>query len=450
MLSCIRFITLLRFHLLSIFLIFLFNHSTVAQSYIPGKIISENSDPLSFAFIAINQDTIITDQAGTFKYFRVNEEKLVIQADYFGYEKLDTLISEIPDSIIIQLQPELFELESPVIIGQESLFNREDWIILDFMIYQNHFLILGLEGLKRKLYLYTPDGTLLTEKELDTEYRKMHQSCLGGIHLIGDEYGAELFDVAELKLSRNYPRKLYNEQIHPCLYKGYNYLILFREDSFGKRYALDKIQDGKAVNLKTVIDQADLEEVYVEFREIMRLYYMTTGGGDENAIDYGFFQENKVADGNWSGVLSDLMVSNGLQKKISYFSNVIAGSINVLSIVQNDMLYVLDIPNKELSIVNIAEGEQVNVQPLEHPFWKLEKIKLLRDYKFNQCYLISDDFEIMKVNFYPSGIELDKIKEIKREGKIIEHLKIYNNTLYYSARSNLASPKNKLYYRKLY
>ena len=337
-----------------------------AQSItIYGLIKSNQEQPVRFASISINNKYVAMSDNNGFYSFSFNyTDSIKLSIKSLGYKtiekivKIDDLKKKYKMDFILELKPVKLN-EVYIEAKTTSLFKKEDWNILDFLIDKDVIIVLARDIPKLYLYVFNMNGKLLSRKHLTSEYNRLYKSCLGRYHLIGEKQNSEFaYSKDKIIIVKKYDRKQFEKYISPCVLK-YNSKFIFKEyTQFNKRIRYFYYDENKVrKNIYEVFDKESAEYTQKDYYEIINLYYKTIN--KSNDIESGKYYTNIIKENEWNGDLDDLAITADLMFKIMWFKNISLKEANAKIVEIDNKLYVLDFVNKKIVQVDINGSNEI-------------------------------------------------------------------------------------------
>lgn len=282
-----------------------------------GQVTDLDGMPLAGATINYdNKKGTIADTDGNFHIQTPANSEIRLIIRYIGYETIDTIITPSETSelyVQFKMKQELFELPNIEITADyQNIFDGYKFHIIDFTISNDLFYLIVKKGQNSFICQANINGTILEEHELQGGYSKFHNSCLGGIILVGRDFCAELHTLdGKLFITNEFSIDYYDKYIVPCKLKMEEALVFKNISHHNKR--IDYLQFKKDENpevLYTVYDQEGEAVSQSYYAQLMREYHKETGSASLEDIDHGFDRQNIINDGSWNGDLQDLITTN--------------------------------------------------------------------------------------------------------------------------------------------
>ncbi len=406
--------------------IFLFFQITIhAQTPIVLKgIIVNAKDNTPLEKVSIFNQTAVTGTSseldGTFQ-IELEGIPTVLIFSYVGFENLKLNIEEAPtEPITIRLQRSSFGLPEIEVTDQPIIekLSKKSYTVKDFILNDNKILILTFPGAfsGNKLILKKWDGTVIDELKLSKEkVQKLHQSCLGNIHMIGKKYGFEISLVSDrIQLISKYPIKQFEKLIEPCVIATSNLLYW---QSYGMKDQL--------------------------------LTYTIISKEEKDIV-----KKIRVVDGqNLSRSKDDFVLADAVATKFNKATWIERQSWNQL--MYKPLFSPLHIYHNELCLFNHTngylefftfEGKNLRYIPITYHQNKKWEKRILFDKKNNKAYTVYDTKRgkaIYEINLSEGSISLI----IFFDAEFIEKMEVHDGYLFYLESGILNKNRNRVLHR---
>ncbi len=408
----------------ALFLFFiLFNSSTlIAQkTTIQGRVLLDGGENAQGALITL-QDSLydVVNENGEYFYeLDVRLKSYHFFISYLGYEVLDTTISNnSPNSLTFDFSLKKKINEAPEVIVTEkrelNLFKKNNWTILDMVLFEGSFFLIAIEKGKRYLFRYDKEGMFL-EKQKMKKINSFDISCFGSLYVMAKVSCFQLKIEEEIKVETEMPISEFNEKLKPCI-AFYDSNVIFKSLSRHnkmKRYV--RIWNkGERKTIARIIDEQAAKLARTSYYKIIGAYNQAIAYPDENSINYAYGSEpvNIVADGTWDGDLTRLIVSNALQQMVSNFLNVQSRPIHVLDFFYEGKLYLVDYVNQEF--LSFDARNEFLKEKINFDFdWQI-KLEVLSS-KSNETVFFYAKNDIYEFEMIDVGLQLVKVASIPDE-----------------------------------
>lgn len=436
------------FHLL-LSLIFITSAYTQDNFILNGQVIGEDSLVLQDVLVYSDSGaSSITNEKGVFTLTLSEMDSVSLHFKYLGYEDKDTLmmLDGLSESFInISLTRSNFDLpEITISEKQVNLFDKKDWVILSFEIYESNFFLLALEDNKTYLYRATLNGIFTAKTEVDKASESLHLSALGGLHLIGKKKCQQIeFREGNLEFVNAYPRSKFDKLLSPALAKIGDTVIFEQYGVHNKSIQYFYYKNQEEVLLYNVYDEAATKGGHQYYKEIIQLYHRTVNTQDPNDIDYGMIRTNIISEGIWNGELVDLAISYGLMVKIMYYEHIVCSEINSSAFMIDDRIYIFDRTELELAVFN--ENLQLEKAiTLDNKLWEKHKNNLLQDRVTQEVYLVSKKRKLSQFSLNKNLVHLDYVVQLPDLGYYERDVIVHNSSYYCISNYNGGSPFTKM------
>ncbi len=442
---------------LTIISLFLLTSITQGQKVdIFGSIESIDSQKLSF--VSIYQDgnlVALSDENGYFSFVSEYYDTITLSVNSLGFKpitkKLILIKNRLKYQVDFVLETDYVKLEEINITEKAiNVFDINNWNILDYLINENNIFILTEDIPKTYLYVFDIKGKLLSKKLLDTKYKKLFISCLGGYHLIGNNEGSEFLYINQsIEIKKKYKRKEFEDFLLPCKLKYDSILIFKGFQNLNKRVQFYYYNENKEKEIIfDVFNVVEAKYTSKEYRELIHLYYKTISkeNNDPNSV---IFHYNIIEDGNWSGDLLDLVISYDLMFKVMWFKNISLKKINADIINIDNKLFGFDFENNKYGMIPFAQNSS-NDYKLNHFEGNFKTPKIITDTKTKINYIVSDNRDIYKITKIKDEISVSKIYEIDSKYYFPRRISIADNQIYFLIYDNTKSLYNQIVKKELF
>lgn len=341
------------------FLIFIFSvvvyTSTAQEINIYGNITDSEGQALSGATIKYQSKLgTVADSRGNFHIKTKYQEMLALQIRFIGYKSVDTLIqleAGIDHFIHIEMEVQLNMLpDIEITADYQNIFENYPFHIVDFTIAKGMIYILSKKGRTSYLSKAHINGTILEEHKLEGKFTQFHNSCLGGIILVGDNQCAELHELEnKLFITNEFSIDYFNKYIIPCQIKHEEGLIFKSKTKHNKKIEYYKFEkDIEPALIYSIYDKDGARVAQSYYNEMIGQYYRESETSSLEDIDHGFDRENIIKDGTWNGDLLDLVISNKTQQRVVQYQSLGLTEVKSDIFVVNGEIYILDDHNSQI------------------------------------------------------------------------------------------------------
>ncbi|MEM8523962.1 MAG: carboxypeptidase-like regulatory domain-containing protein [Bacteroidota bacterium] len=434
------------------------NENVYAQQeiYIFGRVTSSKGEPLNGALItSLTGQSTISDSRAYYQLNILRKDSLSLKVQFVGYETLDTTVFPAgTDSLNInfQLTPALFDLpEITVEAAQQNLYERSNWVVIDYVIWHDQIILIALEGRKRWIYQYTLAGKLKKREQLSERYTDLHLSCLGGLHLIGESVVVELkWMDDEIALQNPYEKQKFESLLQACLFKWDNNVVFKNWSNHNQQVDYFYYVQQKAVPLYRSVNPQAIQLARAQFNKIIGLYYQAVGNPYSGGIINARIEKtNIIAEGLWDGDLFDLITpeNNGVMRAITHYENTLARPLCSWEAVHQGKLLIFDFVQQNVSLFNrlsVSDRITLDTDAIKQ-IWKNNSGDLLQNSANGKIYFLSNDFKLFQLQIKKRKMELELVQELTFQGNYPKNYCVYQDEIYFLGNVSSRSPQNKLF-----
>lgn len=410
-----------------------------------GTVSNSNNEYLEGATIEVNGDGgTTTDSLGRYSFELDMTEyssnnKLSLSFRYLGYETLDTILLSQGDAIYFNavLHPALNQLDDIEITATSDFeFLETDQIITDIVATNSGIAVVSNNKRGAVFEAYAHNSNRLERRQLDRKFNYFHTSYRGDVHLVGEDYCWQKDPINNG--DKYYARIQFDGLLKKCILV-YDGIYLFKEFSvFNKKVSYYTYPEpNKPKAFLTLFNKAAAQSAKASYREILSEYYRTVKNLGENNIATGFEQDNIVARGEWSGDMSELMISNGLHQLISLHLNLEEKPFNVYEFTLKDELLVFDLENYELIVFNAGLKPSRKIGLEDKAIW--QNAQILQDRNTKLLYVLSADKQLFSFRLNNDRLDVKPVMQIQNKDGLISKTIIADGNLYYLLK-NLHNP----------
>ncbi len=394
---------------------FLFCTSVAFSQHVDiyGQVIDTDGLPLAGATINYQpKQGTVTDSKGNFHIETTAQNSIQLTVRFIGFKSVDTLLTfDKASEVFVQITmiPDLKELPNIEITAKyQNIFDDYKPHIIDFTIAENLFYLIVKKGRKTFLSKANLNGTILEEHELNNNYNKFYNSCLGGVILVGSEWCAELYNLDnKLFITNEFSIDHFNKYMIPCKLKKDETLVFKNISKHNKKIDYFKFEeDRNPVIIYTIHDEEGEMVSNSYYRQILREYYKETENVSVNDIDYGFERENLIKDGAWNGDLQDLITTNITHQLVLQYQALGLKEVESDLFVVDGTIYILDALNKQ--IIQVREDLE-HAYPIDN--FDLEDVEIITDNKTSTYFQIDDD--LYSVQIVDNLLQLELVKKLE-------------------------------------
>ena len=419
------------------------------KHHLKGTVGATDGTPLVGASVAISESYgAVTDLIGEYDLILdATADSVQVQYRMLGYALLDTVLvySDKDINLDVVLTPISYEQPTIEITADGfNAFQNEQWRILDIDVHEGRLLILYLKGMSRYIELFSENGLSIQKSELKTPYREIFNSCMGGLHLVGEDRCVEVSMEADgLRPVKEYGRLMFDKSLTPCMYKNDEYTILKYWFNHNKKARYFKYQNEELTVLKEIFDELSASTAQSYYRDIISSYYYYTNNPQEGAIDLGIPRENIIVDGSWSGDLLELAINNDLHNQIAYFLNVEARPLKLKELSIDDTLYIFDVVNESVLMYHDSL-DSIKTYSAPDYIWS-KSFELMIDAFDNTPYLLQDKQVLYELSFVNWDCRAVAVNSERQADEKMFGAQIYNNVLYYYTTDRVDAMKSSVY-----
>ncbi len=424
-----------RIYILYLFILSL-SQSIYSQTIqVRGIISSEKGQVINGATILANDKIVaISDFNGYFSFQTGYQDTILLNIRHIGYAAFDyTVIPQKGKSFYnlkITLKDVTVEL-SEIMIESKAVyvFDKKDWIILDYLVYDSTIVVLSKEFKDIFLYTFEYSGKLISKEKLSYPYKSLYISCLGGLHLIGKEQCQE-FEIEDGDIYFNdiYQTDKFYNFIKPCCLVYKNTPVFKDFLNHNQKAVYYYFDDSKTNQHKIfiVFNELNSRSVNKVYNRIISLYYYSISHPQMSDISYDFDKENIIEAGDWDGDLMKLAISDSLFDMISNFINIESKPVNTHLDIIEDKLFLFDFSNNR--ILNLGlDGKIISNVKINNN--KCKRQNIVKDVSNDKVYLVCNEQSIFKLN-YQTG-ETDLVFSIPEEYLFPKRIKINSGDLFF-------------------
>jgi len=391
----------------------------------------------------------ISNDKGYYSFNTTSKDSIFVSVKYFGSKLLTKLI--VPEhnkhdyylNFIVSKQIDLPEMQ----ISAKGLFafEQNSWAIMDFIVIDSIIVVLTTENSYSCLYVFSTNGIIKTKKKLSSNYGKIIESCMGGLHLIGEKKCREFtIQNNSVRFISEYSKEKYDKILSPCC-TVFDSTIIFKEFSNHNKKLLYFYYESK--NTKKLYEIIDFDgELFAQsqYNKIIKEYYKSVAFPKKNSIKNGFAQTNIIEDNTWNGDILELMETNELVRMIGFYKNVLTKPLKAHITTIDKKLYIFDFVNLRILQVkidgSIVKQNSIGIDKCDNPTIILDKIK-------KKIYLVCNSSKIYELNF--DELKFNMKYKIEDTFYFPKSIIISDNYLYFISYDNTKGWYNKLNKTKL-
>ena len=391
---------------------------TAQKTTIQGRVLLDEVENAQGALITLQDSLydVVNENGEYFFELDVRLKSYHFFISYLGYETLDTTIINNSSNIIkfdFSLKKKINKTLEVIVTEKRelNLFKKNNWTILDIVLYEESFFLIAIEKNKRYLFRYNKEGMFLEKQKME-KINSFYISCFGSLYLMAEVSCFQLDIEEEIKIKTEILVSEFNKKLKPCI-AFYDSNVVFKSLSrYNKMKNYVRIWNkGERKTIAAIFDEQAAKLARSYYNGIIGTYYRAISVPDENSINYAYGSEpiNIIASGTWDGDLTRLAIDNDLDQMVSYFLNVESKPIHVLEFFYEGKLFLIDYVNQEFlgfDARNEFLKEKINID-----FdWKI-KLELLHNKPDETVYFYSDN-DIYEMETNDSGLQIVKISSI--------------------------------------
>lgn len=436
---------MMKYILTLIFLISSISCTFSQQMQIFGNITDLQGIPLAGATInyKVNQGTI-ADKNGNFYFETEAETSLKLTIRFIGYETLDTLLNIENDKQLFlnfKLKQQLTELPNiEITAAYQNIFEDYKHHIVDFTILNDIIYLIIQKESNTYLSRANLKGVIIEENKLDGGYKSFHNSCLGGIILVGNNYCAELHVLnGKILITNEFSIEYFDKYITPCKLQKNETLIFKGISRHNKKIDYFRFFEDQNPHIIYTIHDKDGEKVSQSyFRDLLAIYYSHAETVNINDIDYGFERDNIIADGSWSGDIQDLIITNLTHEYALQYQALGMTEVKSDLFVVDNEIFILDELNESIVRVN----EDLKTASKVDDFVQNRNINIISDYE-NETYFQIDN-TLYAINIDKNGFNIIPFKKLEHSYFTQRNL-LYKGILYRLGRKAMNNIKKTIF-----
>lgn len=427
-----------------------------AEWRLSGRVFDESGQALPGATIqADSLAQAVTDAAGRFNLTAPRRpQSLVVRCiGYFPQRiALDTLpFANRTEQFALTLTPRETALPEIAVRSKpmESIF-QEDFQsdLLDYAFAGKDLLLLARERRQYLVRLTDDDGRKLSELRLPDRALKLHRSCTGDLHVVGERWCWEItLQGTALDTFPRYTAELFHQLIEPCVLEQNGCYIFqrigpYRQSILYYYYA----PDGKKQSLALVRDEKAEAELLRQHRAILAAYMQTIPDVDRDDIFNGLSEltdPNKVLDPN---NLVKMAETNKLVAAVGNFNTLAADSIYAPLIQIGARVYLFDHVNDALLNFQLPSSQNRQT-PLTYHHARGWQKEVLADAALERAYgrFRGEGGALLLQEIDLKNGGAGKAYPLKIVPYLAERFQLRNGLLYFIGQPNVNIPNKRLY-----
>jgi len=423
---------------------------------VSGTVRDETDEALPGATIQLDDSTqAVTNAAGAFQ-LRASRRPGRITVRCVGYFAQRIALDTVPASgrnlnLTITLLPNTVSLPEVAISSKpvETIF-EEDFKtnLLDYVFAGKDLVLLVHEGKKYVLRLTDDNGRILASLTLPGVAERLHQSCTGDFHAVGEIWAWEFtrFDM-RLDTFPRYAASEFHRLVEPCVLEHRGYYFFRKSGPFRQSVQYTYYDPERKQHLLAVIrDETAEAQLLRRYRSILAAYMQTIPDVDKDDILEG---KSPLADPMQAlnpDNLTKMAETNALVTEIGFFSQLAQDSVYAPLFKIGPDLYLFDHQNDRLLRFNVApwQDESDSLRYHRTSGWKKE---VLVDAGLERAYGRFQDrggYLILKEINLQTG-QAGKMYRPATLPFLAENFKIRNGTLYCIGQPDVNVPNKRLY-----
>ncbi|MEQ1747203.1 MAG: carboxypeptidase-like regulatory domain-containing protein [Saprospiraceae bacterium] len=423
---------------------------------ITGIVQDELGEALPGAVIQLDDSAqVITGSTGRFllESYRKPRRITVRCVGYFAQRvALDTVpAAKRTINLKIVLLPSAVSLPEVAISSKPitSIF-KEDFKtnLLDYVFAGTDLVLLVHEGKKHILRLTDDDGNLIASLQLPGEAERLHQSCTGDFHAVGETWAWEFTRFGQrLDTFLRYPAAEFHRIVEPCVLEHKAHYFFRKTGPFRQSVQYTYYDpDHKPHLLAIVRDEVAEAQLLRRYRGILAAYMRTIPDVDKDDIFEGKSPLSDPFQAINPDNLTKMAETNELITEIGFFSQLARDSLYAPLAKVGSELYLFDHQNDKLLHL-VAPAWRRDSIPLAYhrtPGWKKE---LLVDAVLQRAYgrfQSSGGYLVLKEIDLQTGLA----RKTYRPAVVpflAENFKIRSGVLYCIGQPDVNVPNRQLY-----
>jgi hypothetical protein len=425
--------------------------SSQSTIHVSGIVKSEDGEILYKALVRHETSSSISNSLGYYHLSIPKTDSFRLEVSYLGYQTVDTLIaSPFNDSITINFRLKSTSLSLPEINispQTQTLFDRSNWVILDYLIVPEKILLLVIENNKRWLYSYTISGEFISRLAIGKQYNQIHQSCLGSVYILNKQFFIQVdFSSYQIKLSRRDTRSKFDQFIAPCLFKVDDQLIFKSWQQHHQRADYFFYQKQHPTLLYSTYDRKAEQVAASQYNKVINMYLQTRSTSSKETIDHGFQKENIITNGSWNGDLTDLIITNNIHQEVGFYEAVLARPVKTWdAILEGNKFIIVDFVEQKALLFSKVSAKGFKLVPVDPLIWEDAKSMLLSDSRNEQLYFLDSKNQLYQLNYKKGILTASFTQRITSPSSYVGQYIIFGRYLYFISYPSRQSPKNRLY-----
>ncbi|MBL7797550.1 MAG: carboxypeptidase regulatory-like domain-containing protein [Saprospiraceae bacterium] len=423
---------------------------------VSGTVMDEFGEALPGATVHLDDSAqTMTNAVGAFQ-LRATLRPKQLTVRCIGYFAHRIVLDTVPTSgrsirLTIALQPNTVSLPEVAISSKpvESIF-EEDFKtnLLDYVFAGKDLVLLVHEGKKYVLRLTDDNGRTIASLELPGVVERLHQSCTGDFHAVGENRAWE-FTRSENRLDTfpRYAAAEFHRLVEPCVLEHREHYFFRKSGPFRQSVQYTYFDPERKQHLLAQIrDEVVEAQLLRRYRNILAAYMQTIPDVDKDDILEG---KSPLADPMQAlnpDNLTKMAETNALVTEIGFFSQLAQDSVYAPLFKIGAELYLLDHQNNRLLRFNVApwQDESGSLTYHQSAGWKKEVLvdaaleRVYGRFQGRGGYLILKEIDLC------SGL-VGKIYRPTTLPYLAENFKIRSGTLYCIGQPDVNVPNKQLY-----
>ncbi len=438
-----------------------------------GRVLDESGNGLPLANLSVNGDPAVSSDTNGRYRLRLDRLPAEITCTYIGYKAKSVYLTresfqarqDQSFALHFRLEPDVHDLSAVTVSAPRIrvLHDDADEYVIDFEFVDERMVLLIKSGKDYIVRLTDGEDRPLQELPMDFAPDRLHKSCLGGIHVVGEQTCRELFFRDErIDSSVAYPKHIFKQLIEPCAaFTGGSY-VLKRHHGFNQyvRYVRFDSLQGRPVLLAEI---SDIRAATLAEGMVSSIIASLSSAPNASAIYIdGMFYDEPGFDRNlWNRFMSwdpeegisfmyQLMLSSGLDQAIMQLKNWYLQPVYAPAFAIRDSLFLYDFQDHRVHIFtdSLRSCEVYNQGLGQLGGWK-------KDMYLDQLYMRlytrlweKGQWTFHEINPATGGIR--RSSHIEPKHKYMRNYKIRDGYVYYLARPNAVSNYDRLFRVSLY
>lgn len=321
--------------------------------------------------------------------------------------------------------------------------------LLDYVFTGKDLMLLIREGKKYFLRLADDDGRSISTLRLPETVEKLHQSCTGDFHAVGERWTWEFtLDGRQIDTFPRYASATFHQLVEPCVLEQNGFYFFRKSGPFRQSVKYVYYDPERRQHLLAIIrDEVAEDQLLRRYREILHAYMQTIPDVDRDDILNG---QSPLADPMQAlkpENLTKMAETNALVTAIGFFKQLALDSVYAPLFKLGSELFLLDHQNDKILRFHPDPWRDSTISLQYHritPGWRKEILvdaALQRVYgRFTATggYLILKEIDLQtgasRKTYRPTVVPY-----------LADHFRIRNGILYCIGQPDMNTPNRKLY-----